>query len=172
MLKHTGRCRLASSIQPRTRWILCEQAARWGRAFRVAMSQESRFKRLERLLIETRTLGACQSMLDRFPASYFTLEVTRDGFNQQLGFAAMIAKEYADTRLSVVSSCDDGPAFWHDRELAFREAGAITAARSIWNINRILDGALCHMAHVPIEKMPLEQRIWAELPWPEVLDRE
>ena len=115
----------------------------------------------------TRSCEACQSELSRYPASFVSLELSPESIAECLNLTAWVASEFPDARTSVVSSCDDDPAVWHDREMAFREAGAITTAASIWNLDRLLTHAQYHLTNVPAKEMSLEQRIWSQLPWAE-----
>lgn len=158
---------LAGLATQTARWILWERGSRWVSIVRARMNADRRFDPLERALLTVTSCGECRTTLDRFPSSFVTLEITQDDFIECLGLAVHIAKEFQDARVSVVSSCDDGPSAWHLRELAFREAGVVTVAQNIWNIDRILSCAQNHLENVPIIEMPLDARLWAELPWSE-----
>ena len=155
------------AIPPAARWIVCERASRWVRAFRAVFCLDQRLEKLDRALLETRSCEACQSELSRYPASFVSLEISPESTAECLNLTAWVTREFPDARMSVVFSCDDDPAVWHDREMAFREAGAIATAASIWSLDQLLTRAQYHLTNAPETKMSLEQRFWCQLPWSE-----
>jgi hypothetical protein len=150
-------------------WILCACSLRWRRAIRTAIRLRTSAGSLAAAVRETADHAQCLALLEQHPASFVTLTADPDDFRRCLDLTRTIDRRFADARVAILRSCeDDVPEAWLEQEIAVREAGAGAVVRSIWNIDGLLDRVRRHIIRACPSKLPITERIWAELPWGEL----
>jgi len=162
-------------------WIVCERSNRWAAALRMAIGRDAAAGGPRRRLREVRRLAELTAELAQRPASFVAIEIHRNNLGEALEWLAA-ARQYPLTRCvalvdrslpsTVASLAPSGPATEREIRAALREAGALDVAESSRGLHAVLELGRRHAAvvsaaqqAVPGNDLPLEDRVWAALPW-------
>lgn len=144
---------LPKGIGP-ARLIVCEREGRWA----VTLGRE--LSRTEADLVQTRSLHECWDALQRWPASFVVVELTRTNASALLERIAWRERDFPLARVAVVADRDLGFCEW-----LMREAGAVHFTVCPRRLGPLARLALRHLDAAPRPRLPLIERIWASLPW-------
>ncbi len=136
------------------RLIVCEQRGRWAAWLRRELVPVGVG------LTETRLLADCWEVLDRLPASFLVLELSRANAGELLRRLEWLSRDYPAAQAAVVADRSLIACQW-----LVREAGAVHFLCSPRRVRLLAETACRHLAQAPAPPQDLADRIWSSLPW-------
>jgi hypothetical protein len=137
------------------RWIVCEKTGKWAAALRWGAEPYGL------RVYETRSLVDCRAELERFPASFVSLEATELNLETLVPWIDEVRESLAGVCISVLA---DQNLAWAEDHL--REAGAVHVVFSPRRLDLVARIAARHLASAAIPQgSTLRQTIWSRLPW-------
>ena len=150
---------LPSGSDP-VRLIVCERSGRWAVGLRRELGD------LHLPVQETRSVAECWDVLAGTPASLVVVELTAAVAGDLLGRMARLQRDFPLARVAMVA--DRSLA---DYEWLMRESGVVYFTCSPRRLGPLARLASRHLARAPAPPQSVTQRIWASLPWKEMVFR-
>jgi hypothetical protein len=151
-------------------WIVCETTSRWAAALRLALDRDPQLRAGGVRLYETRLLGDLSARVAQRPDGFVAIEVHDRNAADVLAWLSGAVGRYHQARF--VALVDHSlSAGRRDLEDTLREAGALEIACSPRHLQAIVElyrrhAALSNVAAASLAAdRPLEEQVWALLPW-------
>jgi len=150
----SGGTRGLLAARGRARWLVCEKTGSWAVALR--REPESWGTRIW----ETRSLGECWEMLDRWGGSFVVAELTDTNLGGLLERLVRLQQDFPLARLAVVA-----PRSLSGYEPLVCEAGAVWFAGSPRQLGPLAAVAQRHLRQAIGGPQGVAAQVWAGLPW-------